>query len=77
MSDAPDQRLIEALLDSWDRNNTILVNLLHALPGGGLEARAMEGSPSVAEMFMHIHYVRLGFVSEDAPEFATDLPKEE
>ena len=77
MSDAPDQRLLEALLDSWDRNNTILVNLLRALPGGGLEARAMEGSPSVAEMFMHIHYVRLGFVSEDAPEFATDLPKEE
>jgi len=77
MSDAPDQRLLEALLDSWDRNNTILVNLLRALPGGGLEARAMESSPSVAEMFMHIHYVRLGFVSEDAPEFATDQPKEE
>ena len=77
MSDAPDQRLLEALLDSWDRNNTILVNLLRALPEGGLEARAMEGSPSVAEMFMHIHYVRLVFVFEDAPEFATDLPEEE
>jgi hypothetical protein len=23
MSDAQDQRLLEALLDSWDRNNTI------------------------------------------------------
>lgn len=30
----------------------------------------MEGSPSVAEMFTHIHYVRMVFVSEDAPEFA-------
>jgi hypothetical protein len=47
MSDAPDQRLLEALLDSWDRNNTILLNLLRALPEGGLEARAMEGSPSI------------------------------
>jgi len=67
MSDATDQRLLEALLDSWDRNNTILVNLLRALPEGGLEARAMEGSPSIAEMFTHIHFVRLVFVLEDAP----------
>jgi uncharacterized damage-inducible protein DinB len=72
-----DQGLLEALLDSWDRNNTILVNLLHALPEGGLEARAMEGSPSIAEMFTHIHYVRLVFVLEDAPEFSKDLPEKE
>jgi uncharacterized damage-inducible protein DinB len=77
MPEAQDETLLEALLDSWDRNNTILVNLLGALPEGGLEARAMEGSPSVAEMFTHIHYVRLVFVSEDAPEFATEVRKEE
>jgi len=28
-------------------------------------------------MFTHIHFVRLIFVSEDAPEFARGLPKEE
>src|SRR6266478_6931300 len=77
MPDATNQHLLEALLDSWDRNNTILVNLLCALPEGGLEARAMEGSPSIAEMFTHIHFVRLVFVLEDAPEFARSLPKEE
>ena len=77
MLDAPDQSLLEALLDSWDRNNTILVNLLRALPEGELEVRAMEGSPSIAELFTHIHYVRLVFVSEDAPEFAGNLPEEE
>ena len=77
MSDATDQRLLEALLDSWERNNTILVNLLRALPEGGLEARAMEGCPSIAEMFTHIHFVRLVFVLEDAPEFAGNLPEEE
>lgn len=76
MSNA-DQSLLEPLLDSWDRNNTILLNLLQALPEGGLDARAMEGSPSVAQLFTHIHYVRLVFVSEDAPEFATNLPGEE
>src|SRR6202022_191819 len=77
MSDATDQRLLEALLDSWDRNNTILVDLLRALPEGGLEARAMQGSPSIAELFTHIHFVRLVFVLEDAPEFARKLPEEE
>jgi uncharacterized damage-inducible protein DinB len=77
LSTASDQQLLEALLDSWNRNNTILVNLLRALPEGGLEARAMESGPSVAEMFTHMHYVRLVFVSEDVPEFATKLPAEE
>ena len=77
MSYPPDQPLLEALLDSWDRNNTILLNLLRALPEGGLEARAMEGSPSIAELFTHIHFVRLVFVLEDAPEFASKLPEDE
>ena len=35
----------------------------------------MEDSPSVAEMFTHIHYVRLVFVSEDASEFARGVPR--
>jgi len=77
MADAPHQSLLEALLDSWDRNNTILLNLLRAIPDGGLEARAMEGSPSIAELFTHIHFVRLVFVFEDAPEFAGRLPEGE
>jgi uncharacterized damage-inducible protein DinB len=74
---AQDQSLLEALLDSWDRNNSILVSLLRAVPEGGLETRAMEGSPSLAEMFTHMHYVRLVFVLEDAPEFARKVPEEE
>lgn len=72
-----DKNLLEALVDSWDRNNQILVNLLRAIPEGGLETRAMDGGPSVAELFTHIHYVRLAFVAEDAPEFASPLPVEE
>ena len=77
MSATHDQSLLEALLDSWDRSNTILVNLLLALPQGGLEARVMESSPSVAELFTHMHYVRLVFIAEDVPEFAKDLPEQE
>ena len=37
----------------------------------------VEGSPSIAQLFTHIHFVRLVFVLEDAPEFARNLPEEE
>jgi len=72
-----DQDILAVVLESWDRNNLILVNLLRELPEGGLEVRAMEGSPTVAQMFTHIHYVRLVFVYEDAPEFAKNVPERE
>ncbi|SRR5579871_6695886 len=69
--------LLEDVLDSWDRNNRILVNLLNALPEVGLTARALPDSPTVAQMFTHMHYVRLVFLSEDAPEFALPVPTQE
>ena len=77
MPDASDQSLLDVLLDSWDRNNTILLNLLRILPDQGLEVRVTQSGPSIAQLFTHIHYVRLVFVDEDAPEFATKLPDEE
>src|SRR4051812_25826277 len=77
MPDAPARDLLDDLLNAWDRNNTILVNLLRAIPDGGMEIRATGSSPSIGQMFMHIHYVRLIFVREDAPEFSTDVPRRE
>jgi uncharacterized damage-inducible protein DinB len=71
------ERLLAALLDSWDRNNTVLLNLLGALPDGGLEARAMAGSPTVAEMFTHLHHERMVSVLENAPEHAGQVPAQE
>ncbi|MFZ0705825.1 MAG: DinB family protein [Candidatus Korobacteraceae bacterium] len=76
MSNSSAQSLLPALLDSWERNNTILTNLLRALPEDALTLKSMEGSPSIGELFAHIHYVRLVFVSEDAPEYARPLPDE-
>jgi uncharacterized damage-inducible protein DinB len=69
--------LLDAVLDSWDRNNTIMLNLLRVVPEGGLEIRATETSASVAQQFMHIHHERLISVFEEAPEFARDVPTEE
>jgi uncharacterized damage-inducible protein DinB len=77
MSNTTDQSLLDALLDSWDRNNAILVNLLRAVPDGGMDVRTTHNSPSVAELFTHMHFVRLVFVFEDAPEFARKLPEGE
>jgi uncharacterized damage-inducible protein DinB len=77
MSGIHDRPLLDALLDSWDRNNTILVNLLRALPEGALEDRALDDSPSIGQMFMHVHYVRLVFVAEDAPEAGPEMPEGE
>jgi uncharacterized damage-inducible protein DinB len=77
MANASDQGLLDALLDSWDRNNTILVNLLHLVPEGGMEVKPAAGSPSVGQLFTHMHYVRLVFVHEDAPEAARPMPEGE
>jgi uncharacterized damage-inducible protein DinB len=77
MSSAPDQHLLEALLDSWDRSNAIMLGLLRALPENGLEVKATESSPTVAQQFTHIHHERLVSVFEEAPEFARDVPEEE
>ena len=77
MAGTPDTPLLDALLDSWDRNNAILVNLLRAVPDVGMDARAVDDSPTVAQLFSHVHYVRLVFVEEDAPECGRPLPNEE
>jgi uncharacterized damage-inducible protein DinB len=77
MPGPPRLALLEALLDSWDRNNAITTNLLRLVPPDALGTRAVEGGRTVAQLFTHLHYVRLAFVEEDAPEFATELPAEE
>ena len=73
MTKATDESVLEALLDSYHRGNTILLNLLRALPENGLDAKAMEGSTSVAQMFSHIHQMRLFWLTQTAPEFAENL----
>ena len=69
--------MLEALLDSWNRNNIITTNLLGAVPEDAMDLRSTPGGPSIAQLFMHMHYVRMVFVSEDAPEFVSAVPKGE
>ena len=73
----PTTDVLEPLLDSWDRNNIITVNLLRSVPPDAMDFTPADGSPSIGQLFMHMHYVRLIFVEEDAPEFAGETPKGE
>ena len=69
--------MLEALLDSWHRNNLITTNLLRAVPADAMDLKPTPASPSIAQLFMHLHYVRMVFVSEDAPEFVMAPPQGE
>ena len=69
--------VLDALLDSWDRNNVITTNLLRLVPDDAMDLTPIDGSPSIGQLFTHIHYCRLVFVFEDAPEFARPMPKDE
>lgn len=71
------QRLLDAVLNSWDRSNVALINLLRSIPADGLQARAMDGSPTIAEMFTHLHHERMVSVCENAPEHAGQVPARE
>jgi uncharacterized damage-inducible protein DinB len=66
----PDQTVLDAVLDSWDRNNAILLNLLQLVPEARLGWQPHTTSPSLGKLFTHMDYVRRVFVLEDAPEFA-------
>ncbi|MBK7931309.1 MAG: damage-inducible protein DinB [Bryobacterales bacterium] len=77
MADGNGAQLLEVVLDAWDRNQQILLNLLRAVPEGGLAARALAGSPTVAEMFTHLHHERMVSVLEEAPECAGTVPQRE
>lgn len=77
MPDVANDGLLAALLESWERSNRILVNLLRALPGDALDVRAAAGSPTVRSLFAHMHFVRLIFVTEDVPELPVALPARE
>jgi len=69
--------LLDAMLDSWDRNNTILINLLRLVPDALMDLRGTDTSQSIAQLFAHMHYCRLVFVFEDAPELVPVEPEGE
>ena len=52
--------VLDALLDSWDRNNIITTNLLRLVPDDAIDIKPIDGSPSIGQLFTHLHYVPAG-----------------
>ena len=77
MTDEQESCLLDAVLDSWDRHSRVLLNLLQLISIHGLDARVREGSPTVSQMFTHMHHERMVSVLENAPEYAGPVPAEE
>ncbi len=68
------QSMLALALDSWERNQTILVNLLHNVPREALGLRPLDDSPSVGGLFAHMAATRIHFVQRNAPEVACSMP---
>jgi uncharacterized damage-inducible protein DinB len=77
MPQPTDPSVLDAVLAAWMRHNLVLTNLLRALPPEGLGARASEGSPTVCQMFTHMHHERMVSLHEEVPEHAGPVPKQE
>lgn len=77
MANISNSDVLDVLLDAWDRNNSITVNLLRAIPKADLDLRPIDGSPSIAQLFAHLHYVRMIFVVENVPDVPVDMRKDE
>lgn len=77
MPQGQDSALLAAVLDSWDRNCRVLINLLRLIPAHALDSRITEGSPTVSQMFSHMHHERMISVLENAPECAGEVPEDE
>lgn len=77
MNEVRGRRLLDGVLDGWDRSNQALLNLLRLVPADCLDARAQTGSPTIAEMFTHLHHERMVSVLENVPECAGPVPERE
>lgn len=71
----PTHDLLEPLLDAWQRNNAILLNLLRIVPAGGLAARVFADSPTVAQLYAHIRFCRICTVFESDPAMPLTHPE--
>jgi uncharacterized damage-inducible protein DinB len=66
--------LLDALLDSWDRNNRILIDLLSVVPDEAFDVSALDGTMTIQRMITHIHYCRAIFAYENAPDIVPARP---
>lgn len=67
----------DALLETWQIHNRIILYLLDGIPSEGLSDAAAPRQRTVADHLAHIHNVRLMWLKVAAPELLTGLEKTE
>lgn len=67
--------LAEQLVDTWRISAEINLYLLSAIPDEGLAASSATGGRTVAEVFAHLHNVRLMWIKVADPGLAATLVK--
>jgi uncharacterized damage-inducible protein DinB len=71
-----DGRLIDQVLGAWRVHDRINLGLLQAVPARGLDAvpSASRGR-NVAQVFAHMHKVRVAWLQYNAPELVAGVPR--
>lgn len=67
--------LAEQIIDTWNINNRIHLYLLDAIPPEALPGISLSKGRSVAQIFAHIHNVRLMWLKSAAPELHETVTK--
>ena len=71
-----DDRLIEQILNTWQIHNGVNLYLLDNIPKKGFEAVPLSSEGrNVAQVFAHIHHVRLRWLEYNAAEVASKVPR--
>jgi uncharacterized damage-inducible protein DinB len=65
----------EQIIDTWNINNRIHLYLLEAIPPEALPGISLSKGRSVAQIFAHIHNVRLMWLKSAAPELLETVTK--
>jgi uncharacterized damage-inducible protein DinB len=64
---------LDAILETWNRNTTVVLNILNALPEGGIDARDTNGQWTVAHHLADMQGANVYWLEKSSPEFAVGL----
>ncbi len=64
---------LDAILETWNRNTTVVLNILNALPEGGIDASDTNGQWIVAHHLADMQSANIYWLEKSAPEFAEGL----
>ncbi len=71
-----DDKLIQQILNTWQVHNGVNLYLLDNIPKKGFEAVPLSSKGrNVAQVFAHIHHVRVRWLEYNAVELVSKVPR--